>query len=507
MKSVAIFYYSLTGNTEAAARAVAGALPSDCEPHLIRVVPSEPRWQLQVPFVPMWRTFLGTAGPTSLGEHVAITTEPAEWPTADAVVIGSSTWWNRPCLPIQSLVRSEQFRGYIKGKPVGVFAACRGFFRNNLHELACAVRAAGARVVARERFTYTGGLLGTFLTFFALLRFGTPQRRWLGVNLPPYGFLPETLAKARGFAARLARGAASGEPEQLEHAGLLRAVRIVFLALAVFDLGLATAFTFFSDKAVPAIAPAQYAEPQFFQRCVGLFLFQYVFIQFLGFRDPRKWATAFTMTVAVRATFAIMYLAQLALWGRPFTVLHGLFLASSVLDTATTIFLLIAMTRLDIGLFQGDTAVPPDVPASQFLRVMLLILAIAEFFIGLSWLVMPKFLCSFFGLACAVDPFWTRATGVFLVNIALIQYLGFRDPNKYRSAALTSGVFRSLWPILYWITAAHGEGTGMFRFSILFFSFFDLISCITIFWLIHRMSARAHTSPPLALQPRTAVGS
>jgi hypothetical protein len=490
MKSVAIFYYSLTGNTESAARAVAEALPAGCEPHFIRVIPTDPRWQLKVPFVPMWRTFLGTLAPTTLGEHVAIITEPAEWPASDGVVIGSSTWWNRPCLPIQSLLRSERFHSYIKDKPVGLFAACRGFFRANLHELGRAVLAAGARVVARERFTYTGSFLGTFLTFFALLRFGTPQKRWLGVSLPPYGFLPETLAKAKGFANRFVAGAAVGAPEEAARAGLLKAVRIVFLLLTLFDLALATAFTFLSDKAVPAIAPAGFAEPQFFQRCVGLFLFQYVFIQFLGYRDPRKWATALTMTVAVRATFSLMYIAELLLWGQPITVLHGLFLASSVLDAATTVFVLIAMARLEIGLFQGDTAVALDTPSSKFLRFMLLVLAIAEFFIGLSWLLLPTFLCGLFDIAYVVDPFWTRATGAFLINIALIQYLGHRDPNKYRSAALTSGVFRALWPVLYWITTAHGEGNGMFRFSIMFFSFFDLISCITIFWLIFRTPGR-----------------
>lgn len=488
MKSVAIFYYSLSGNSEAAARAVADGMPADCDKHLIRVVPTDPRWQLKVPFVPMWGTFFGTLGPTNLGEHVAITTEPAEWPATDGVVIGSSTWWNRPCLPIQSLIRSDRFRAYIKDKPVGVFASCRGFFRNNLHEVASHVLQAGARVVARERFTYTGSFIGTFLAFFALLKFGTPQKRWLGFKLPAYGFLPETLAKAKPFAARFIAGAASGAPEEAARAGLLKAVRTVFLLLTVFDLGLATAFTFLSSKAVPAIAPAGYAEPQFFQRCVGLFLFQYVFIQFLGFRDPRKWATALTMTVAVRATFSMMYLAELALWGSPFTTLHWLFLASSVLDAATTVFVLVAMAKLDIGLFQGDTAVAPGAPSSKFLRYMLLLLAIAEFFIGLSWLFLPRFLCNLFDVGYVVDPFWTRATGVFLVNIALIQYLGYRDPNKYRSAALTSGLFRALWPVLYWVTTAHGEGNGMFRFSIMFFSFFDLISCITIFWLIHRMS-------------------
>lgn len=494
VKSVAIFYYSLTGNSEAAARAVASGLPPGCAPHLIRVRPSDPRWQLQVPFVPMWRTFFGTLKPTTLGEHVAITTEPAEWPATDAVVIGSSTWWNRPCLPIQSLVRSERFQAYVVDKPVGIFAACRGFYRNNLHELACQLRR--ARVVARDRFSYTGGLLGTFLTFFALLKFGTPRPRWLGVKLPPYGFTPATLARAQDFGARFARAAVAGALAAPTR--LLTAMRAVFLLLAVFDLGLGTAFTFFSDRAVPLVAPAAYAEPQFFQRCVGLFLFQYVFIQLLGFRDPRKWATAITMTIAVRGTFALLYVTELALWGAPFTPLHWLFLASAVLDAATTVFLLVAMARLDLALFQGDTAVAPGAPASAFLRLLLLVLAIAELCIGLGWLVAPGRLCRLFEIPYVVDPFWTRATGVFLINIALIQYLGHRDPNKYRSAALTSGVFRALWPVLYWVTTAHGEGNAIFRVSIMFFSFFDLVTCLTVFGLIWRTSG-ARVAMPAAV--------
>ena len=48
---------------------------------------------------------------------------------------------------------------------------------------------------------------------------------------------------------------------------------------------------------------------------------------------------------------------------------------------------------------------------SQFLRTMLLILAFAEFFIGLSWILLPKFLCDLFDITYVVDPFWTRATG------------------------------------------------------------------------------------------------
>lgn len=487
MRSVAIFYYSLTGNTEAAARAVADSLPAGCQAHLIRVVPTEPRWQLAVPFVPMWRTFFGTAPPTALGEPVAITTEPAVWPAVDGVVIGSSTWWNRPCLPIQSLVRSDRFRSYVRGLPVGLFAACRGFYRENLRALAHAVRGAGARVVARERFTFTGSVLRTFLAFFAVLRFGMPRQRWLGLRLPPYGFSPETLGRARGFAARFVAGATSREPV---HEGLLRAVRLGLIGLAVFDLALAIAFTVFSHRAVQAIAPPGYAEPVFFQRSVGVFLLQYVFIQLLAFADPRRWATAITMTIAVRATFAVLYVAEVVLWGRPFTALHGLFLAAAALDTATASFLWVAAHRLGISLLGGDAVVAPAAPSGWPLRVLLGVLAVVQLVIGGGWLVAPVALCRLFDITYVVDPFWARATGVLLVHIAFIHYLGARDPHRYRSAVLTSGVFSAVWPVLYWVSIARGEGNALFRTAILVSSFCDIAICVAIFWFVHRMSAQ-----------------
>ncbi|HEY6002585.1 MAG TPA: hypothetical protein VIV57_06900 [Anaeromyxobacter sp.] len=494
MRSVSVFYYSMTGQCEAVARAIADALP-DCEVHPIRVRPTEPRWQLGVPFRPMWRTFFGTLLPTVRGDAMAIETDPPRWPEADLVVVNSATWWNRPCLPVQNLVRSEEFRAYVKGKPVGLLATCRGAYRNNLDRLGEAVTAAGGRVVARERLTFTGTLLGTFLTFFALLRFGSPQRRWLGLDLPPYGLLPATLAKARAFARRVrdpSAWEAQGAPDQ---SGLVRAVRLLYLCLALLDLALGISFTFFGAKVADLAATTAYAEPRFFQRCAGLFLFQYVYVQFMAYRDPRAFSTCLNMTVFVRATFPVLYLGQLALWGSPFTLLHWLFLASAAGDVATAAFTLFAMRRLGIRFFQGDAAAHSDAPSSGTLRWMLLVLALAEFLISWNWLLLPKFWCGAFGIAYAVDPFWTRATGLFLVNIAYIQFLGFRDPRRYRTAAVTSGVFRALWPVLYWVTTASGEGNALFRVSIMFFSFFDLFSCIAIFWLLHRVAVRDQLAP------------
>jgi hypothetical protein len=270
-----------------------------------------------------------------------------------------------------------------------------------------------------------------------------------------------------------------------------RAVRVVFLGLALFDLALGMAFTFFSRQAVPLVAPPAFAEPVFFQRCVGVFLFQYVFVQLLGFRNPRRFSTALTMTAAVRATFVVLYLAQLALWGRPFTVLHGLFAASAALDAAATIFVVWAMRRLGIGLLQGDAVVPPGAPSSKALRVILKVLGVGQLGIGLAFLFLPKRLCEALGIAFEVDPFWTRATGLFLVHIGFIQGLAGVDPNRYRSAAWTSGLFSALWPVLYWVSVAAGEGNRLFRGAVMTCSFFDLAAATVIFWLIRRISAEA----------------
>lgn len=494
MKSASIFYYSMTGQCEAAAQAIKEALP-DCQVHLVRVRPTEPRWQIGVPFRPMWRTFFGTLLPTLRGDPIAIETDPPRWPEADVVMVGSATWWNRPCLPMRSLVRSEEFRAHVKGKPVALFAACRGAYKNNLKTLDRDVTEAGGRVVAREKLTFTGTLLGTFLTFFAMLRFGAPRRRWLGLDLPPYGLLPGTLEKAKAFARRVRDPSAWEVPVAPSHAGLERALRLLYLCLALFDLALGIAFTFFGARFAGLTATTAYAEPQFFQRCVGLFLFQYVYVQLMGYRDPRAFSTCLNMTVLVRITFPVLYLAQVAAWGRPFTILHWLFVASAAGDVATAAFTLFAMRRLGIRFFQGDAAQHSDAPSSGTLRWMLLVLAAAEFAISWNWLLAPKFWCEVFGISVTVDPFWTRATGLFLVNIAYIQFLGFRDPRKYHTAAVTSGLFRALWPVLYWFTTASGEGNGLFRFSIMFFSFFDLISCIAIFWLLHRVAVRDQLEP------------
>jgi hypothetical protein len=46
----------------------------------------------------------------------------------------------------------------------------------------------------------------------------------------------------------------------------------------------------------------------------------------------------------------------------------------------------------------------------------------------------------------------------------------------------------------------------MFRFSIMFFSFFDLISCIAIFWLLYRTRSQTPT-PSAAEAPAHTTGA
>ncbi|KHE93654.1 MAG: hypothetical protein K8F52_05445 [Candidatus Scalindua rubra] len=269
-----------------------------------------------------------------------------------------------------------------------------------------------------------------------------------------------------------------------------RVLKIVLLALAVLDLVLGTIFVFFGEYLFTALHLQDYAHPLFFMICVGLFLYQYTFIQFIAYKDPRKYSTCLNLTVIIRLTFPIVYISAIFLWGLPFTLLHVLFALSAFADLAFAAFILISMRKLGILFLQGDeTADNPKEPAC-LLRTFLLVLTIAEFIMGSSWMIFPAFWLKLCGITYIVDPFWTRATGLFLVNIAYIQFLGFLNVNKYRMAVIISGLYRALWPLLYWYQIAFGEGNTLFKGFILFFSFFNIFSCITILRLVKKATGK-----------------
>jgi len=284
--------------------------------------------------------------------------------------------------------------------------------------------------------------------------------------------------------------------------GAWRAFRLFFLGLAVLDLLLPLFLIPSGVTGFEQLGIGTYAQPRFFQLCVAAFLIQYVYIQYTAFRDPRAHATCVTLTLFIRLTFPIMYTSAIIVWGEPWSLIHTMFAAAAAGDVASAIYIIWGMRRFGLKLWQGDAEAIAPAPDSTWLRRILLVLAIAEFSISWNWMLAPKFWMTMFEVPFTVDPFWTRATGAFLLNIALIQFLAFIDINRYRTAVITSGVFRALWPLLYWYWAATGEGNFLFKLSITFFSFFDLISCITIFVMLHRSTSKGpRITPQTIVQP------
>ncbi|NUO09707.1 MAG: hypothetical protein HUU08_13685 [Candidatus Brocadia sp.] len=266
-----------------------------------------------------------------------------------------------------------------------------------------------------------------------------------------------------------------------------RPLRLLFLGLAIFDLILGTIFIFFGEYLFSVFHLGTYSQPQFFMICVGIFLYHYVYVQYMAFKDPRKYSTCLNMTVLIRLTFPIIYISSVFLWGLPFTLLHILFITSALGDLLVSAFILYSMKKLNISFFHGDEPLINLGKGPPLLRVILLVLAIAEFFICWNWMLLPKFWLQFFNMPYTVDPFWTRATGVFSFNLAYIQFLSFRNIHKYRTAVITSGLFRApWWPILYWYWTAFGEGNLLFKIFIMFFSFFDIAMGIIIFGLLKK---------------------
>ncbi|MEK7396382.1 MAG: hypothetical protein AAB116_05550 [Candidatus Poribacteria bacterium] len=274
-------------------------------------------------------------------------------------------------------------------------------------------------------------------------------------------------------------------------------LKVILLVLAIFDFILGTIFIFFGGYLLPALNLADYVQPRFFMICVGLFLYQYVYVQFTAFRDIKKYSTCLNMTVLIRLSFPFIYISAIFLWGSPFGLLHSIFIVSAVLDLAACIFALYAMRKLGIPFFKGDESPFSSLKGPRLLRIILIMLAVAEFLISWNWIIAPKFWLRFFDIGYTVDPVWTRATGLLILNIAYIQLLGYLNVYKYRTAVITSGLFRALWPILYWYWTITGEGNSLFKTSIMFFSFFDAIMCIVIFSLLKKAMSEAKANIPV----------
>lgn len=261
---------------------------------------------------------------------------------------------------------------------------------------------------------------------------------------------------------------------------LERILKILCLCLAVFDLLLGTILLFWGGQLLSALNLPDYAEPRFFMMCVGVFLYQYVYIQFMAYKNPSKYATCLNMIVVTRLAFPVVYISAIFLWGAPYTVLHQSLAIAAVGDLAASFFILYAMKKLGISFFQGDEVSAGYKKGSALLKKILLVLVIGEFFMSWNWILIPHFWLQAFAIEYTVDPFWTRATGLLLLIISYIQYLGYLDMFKYRTAVTTSGLYRALWPLVYWYWIVFGEANLLFKGSIMFFSIFNIVACITI---------------------------
>jgi uncharacterized protein (DUF362 family) len=265
-----------------------------------------------------------------------------------------------------------------------------------------------------------------------------------------------------------------------------RILKVLFLGLSIFDLILGISLIFFGKYLFSAIGLPDYGTPRFFMICVGLFLLLYTYIQFMVYKDPVKYSFNINMTFFIRLSFPFIYTSAIFLWGHPHTIVHTLVGISAAGDLLACAAMLILIKKLKIPFFKGNVVLAGIGKGEPWLRIILLVLAIAEFVISWNWILIPQFWLKFFDVSFSVDPFWTRATGIFLLNIAYIQFMGCLHTVKYRDSVVASALFRALWPILYVYWTAFGEGNVLFKVFIMFFAFFDTVMCIVIFKLLHK---------------------
>ena len=124
---------------------------------------------------------------------------------------------------------------------------------------------------------------------------------------------------------------------------LTKVTRAVFAILALFDLALGGALLLAGDKILNALGVGQFAAPRFFMICVALFLLLYVYVQYMAYRDPVTYGTCVTITLCIRLSFPIAYVAAIVAWGTPWTLMHTLLALAAAGDLLTSAFIVFAM--------------------------------------------------------------------------------------------------------------------------------------------------------------------
>ena len=226
--TVAVFYYTQTGQALAIARSLCAPL----EAAGCRVVTREIRPVTAYPYPWSSEAFFQVFPESRLGiacaiEPVDLSGEVAE---ADLVLVVGQSWYLSLSTPLHAFFQSPEVRAYLHGRPVVFVNGCRNMWVMTQSETRRYLREIGARYVGFIELHDKAPNLVSVLTIIRWLFYGRKEATRL---LPAAGVSQRDVADADRFGLILLRTLYDGQWEQLQER-LMREGAVTFIPQLYF---------------------------------------------------------------------------------------------------------------------------------------------------------------------------------------------------------------------------------------------------------------------------------
>jgi len=175
----------------------------------VKVRPSKP-----FPFPWTSAEFFDAMPETVLEEPIQL--EPLNIPGSDydLIVLGYQPWFLSPSLPVTALLKSDEFKTVVQGKPVVTIVGSRNMWINSQISINRLVEQAGAKVVANIPFLDKTNNIVSAVTILYWMLSGRKERMW-GV-FPKPGVSDEDIERAGEPGRIVLAHAESGEYTSLQ---------------------------------------------------------------------------------------------------------------------------------------------------------------------------------------------------------------------------------------------------------------------------------------------------
>ncbi|HHT99940.1 MAG TPA: hypothetical protein GXZ84_01920 [Bacteroidales bacterium] len=175
----------------------------------VKVRPSKP-----FPFPWTSAEFFDAMPETVLEEPIQL--EPLNIPGSDydLIVLGYQPWFLSPSLPVTALLKSDEFKTVVQGKPVVTIVGSRNMWINSQISINRLVEQAGAKVVANIPFSDKTNNIVSAVTILYWMLSGRKERMW-GV-FPKPGVSDEDIERAGEPGRIVLAHAESGEYTSLQ---------------------------------------------------------------------------------------------------------------------------------------------------------------------------------------------------------------------------------------------------------------------------------------------------